>query len=205
MSADRNLPRIDGRRLRSERTRKLIIEAYLAIVRESGRAPTAAQVAERAGYSVRSIFERFPDLDALRLAVTDQAIAEARVEGALTNTGADRATRVRTRVETRARTCEKWLPLWRVMTNQYEPSDELRGRVNLIRELVTGQFEAMFEPELSTLSDVERRHTLIAVEAMTDFESWARMREFFGLSFDEACDVWIGALNSLLPATPAVS
>ena len=26
---------------------------------------------------------------------------------------------------------------------------------------------------------------------MTDFESWARMRELHGLSFEEACEVWI--------------
>ncbi len=52
---------IDGRRLRSERTRQYIIEAYLVLLRESPRLPTAAQIAERAGYSVRSLFERFPD------------------------------------------------------------------------------------------------------------------------------------------------
>ena len=33
--------------------------------------PTAVQIAERAGYSVRSIFERFPDLNALRVAAAD--------------------------------------------------------------------------------------------------------------------------------------
>ena len=53
--------RIDGRRLRSERTKQLIIEAYLALAHEhSPHAPTAAEIAHRAGYSVRSVFERFP-------------------------------------------------------------------------------------------------------------------------------------------------
>ncbi|MBL6614589.1 MAG: TetR/AcrR family transcriptional regulator, partial [Reyranella sp.] len=44
--------RIDGRRLRSERTKQLIIEAYLALLRENPVAPmpTAARIAERAGY-----------------------------------------------------------------------------------------------------------------------------------------------------------
>ena len=58
--------RIDGRRLRSERTKQLIIEAFLALLRDNPEMPTAVQIAERAGYSVRSIFERFPDLNALR-------------------------------------------------------------------------------------------------------------------------------------------
>ena len=37
--------RIDGRRQRSERTRQTIIEAYLALLRESPHIPTAAQIA----------------------------------------------------------------------------------------------------------------------------------------------------------------
>ena len=45
-----------GRRLRSERTKQLIIEAFLALLREEPTMPTAVQIAERAGYSVRSIF-----------------------------------------------------------------------------------------------------------------------------------------------------
>ena len=55
--------------------------------------PTAAQIAERAGYSVRSIFERFPDLTALRVAVTDYSIAEARANTASRRTRGRRSRR----------------------------------------------------------------------------------------------------------------
>jgi AcrR family transcriptional regulator len=205
MTAADNGPRIDGRRMRSKRTRQLIIDAYLAIVRERGQTPTAAQIAERAGYSVRSVFERFPDLGALRLAVTDQAIADIRAQEAPRDMEADRATRLRSQVKASAQTCEKWLPLWRVMTSDQQPAAEILERIKMIRELAVRRVESSFEVELKKLSEVERRHTLIAIEAMTEFESWARMREFFDLSFDEACEVWIGALNSLVPATPADS
>jgi AcrR family transcriptional regulator len=71
---------LDGRRLRSARTRQLIIEAYLALLRENPRIPTAASIAQRAGCSVRSIFERFPDLHALRVAATDEALLKASTE-----------------------------------------------------------------------------------------------------------------------------
>ena len=66
---------IDGRRLRSERTKQFIIEACLALLSESPKVPTGAEIAERAGYSVRSVFERFPDLLALSLAAADFAFA----------------------------------------------------------------------------------------------------------------------------------
>jgi len=50
---------VDGRRQRSARTRLTIIEAYLELLRRDPRMPTAAQIAAEAGYSTRSIFERF--------------------------------------------------------------------------------------------------------------------------------------------------
>ncbi len=196
--------KVDGRRLRSERTRQLIIEAYMSLVREKGHVPTAQQIAERAGYSVRSVFERFPDLHALRLAVTDHAIAEGRNAGALRDVEADRATRIRSQVRSRAAGCEKWLPLWRVISAQNEGSNELQKRMRMVRELVRMRVELMFQKELSALSEDQRRHTLIALESITDYESWGRMRELYGLSFDDACDVWMRAVDRLLPPTPAV-
>ena len=195
--------RVDGRRLRSERTRRLIIEAYIALVRETGRMPTAADIAERAGYSVRSIFERFPDLTALRVAVTDYAIAEARANAALRDLDADRLTRIKSQVEQRGLGCERWLPLWRVLSSGLSESPDLQQRIGMIRQLIVMRMEMMFRPELSTVSDAVRKKTMLALESLLEFESWARMRELYGLSFEEASAVWIKAIDRLLPSTPA--
>jgi AcrR family transcriptional regulator len=195
--------RIDGRRLRSERTRRLIIEAYIALVRETGHMPTAAQIAERAGYSVRSIFERFPDLTALRVAVTDYSIAEARANGALRDLDADRLTRIRSQVTQRGNGCERWLPLWRVLSSDLSQAPDLQQRIGMIRQLIVMRMEMMFRPELSSVSDAVRKKIMLALEALLDFESWARMRELYGLSFEEACAVWVKAIDRLLPQTPA--
>jgi AcrR family transcriptional regulator len=197
--------RIDGRHLRSERTKRLIVEAYMILVREKVQVPTAAQIAERAGYSVRSIFERFPDLHALRLAATDYAIAEGKVQGAPRDLDADRLTRIRSQVEVRARGCERWLPLWRVLNSNQNASVELQQRIRTVRQLVFMRIEVMFQPELSTLTAVDRKKTLIAIEAITDFESWARMIDMFGLSREDARTAWIQAIDRLLPPTSAVS
>jgi AcrR family transcriptional regulator len=194
--------RIDGRRLRSERTRRLIIEAYIALVRETGQMPTAAQIAERAGYAVRSIFERFPDLTALRVAVTDYAIAEARASAALRDLDADRQTRIRSQVDQRGQGCERWLPLWRVLSQDLNESPDLRQRIGMIRQLIVMRMEMMFRPELSTVPDPVRKKVVLALESLLDLESWARMREMYGLSFEQAGDVWIKAIDRLLPPTP---
>lgn len=196
--------RIDGRRLRSERTKQLIIEAYLALVRENPvvQMPTAAHIAERAGYSVRSIFERFPDLSKLRVAAADYSLAQAAALAPARHVDGDREVRIRSQVETRAGTCERGMALWRVLVFSAPEDNELRSRVRLARERTIDRLRVMYRPELSTLSDRECEHLLIALEAITDHESWGRMREQHGLSFEEACSVWIAAIDRLLPPTP---
>jgi AcrR family transcriptional regulator len=195
-------PTVDGRRLRSERTRQLIIEAYLSLVRASQQVPTSAQIAERAGYSVRSVFERFPDMMSLRIAAADFAFAQGTAGARLRDLDGDRATRIRSQVETRARTCEAWLPMWRAINSDQSDSDELKSRVRYAREMIFRRLELMYRPELTTLDERRRRYVMIALEALTDFESWARMRENYGLSIEDACEVWIKMIDRLLPATP---
>jgi AcrR family transcriptional regulator len=75
--------------------------------------PTAARIARQAGCSVRSIFERFSDLNALSLATADYAIAQGQAEAVPRSVDGDRPTRIQSHVETRARACEKWGPQWR--------------------------------------------------------------------------------------------
>ncbi len=197
--------RADGRRLRSARTRQLIIEAYLALLRESPQIPTAASIAHRSGYSIRSVFERFPDLHTLRVAATDDAMLRVSTQVAGQKVVGGRAERLRTHVQTRGRVCDEWLPLWRALNANQGGSAELKNRIRLIRELVIRRLEEVYAPELSTLEERERRQTVLALEALVDFESWARLREHFALSFEEACDVWIRAIDRLLPETPPVS
>jgi len=184
------------------RTRQLVIEAYLALLRENPAIPTAAQVAERAGYSVRSVFERFPDLHALRVAATDYAFPLANNQAATTGFEGDRQSRLKLHVEMRARICAQWLPLWRALNANKGESKELQMRIQVIRGVVVSRIELFYRPELSTLKEPERRHTVLAIDALIDIESWARLREFFGLSFEEGCTVWIRAIDRLLPPTP---
>jgi AcrR family transcriptional regulator len=196
--------RIDGRRLRSERTRQLIIEAYLSLLRERPVVPmpTAAQIAERAGYSVRSVFERFPDLSKLRVAAADYALGQAAALAPPRNVEGNRQARIKSQVETRAGTCERGVALWRVLLFSVAEDPELKSRVDLARKRTVERLEVMYRPELATLPEKERNYTLIALEAITDHESWARMRDQHGLSFEAACAVWIDAIDRLLPPTP---
>jgi AcrR family transcriptional regulator len=194
--------RIDRRRLRSARTKQAIIEAYLALVLERPQIPTATRIAERAGCSVRSVFERFSDLHALRVAVMDYAVAEATAQVMAREPEGDRRARLKTHIETRGMICEKWLPMWRALNMNQGDSRELKSRVVMVRQVILRRIEMMYEPELSSVSELQRRRIVIAIESLIDFESWARMRQDNGLSFEEACAVWTLAIDRLLPPTP---
>jgi AcrR family transcriptional regulator len=198
--------RVDGRRLRSVRTRQSIVDAFLLLLRENPlQIPTATQIAERAGYSVRSIFQRFADLPAIRVAAIDLAIARVIGQTPSRNPDADRATRISDQVQTRARVCEEWLPLWRALVMDRSESAELELRIRRAREATWKRLELMYRPELSGLSSADGRRLLITLEALTDYESWARMRGAHGLSVAAACEVWVRAIDRLLPPTPSVS
>lgn len=201
-SADPKVERLDGRRQRSERTKQMIMDSYIALLRESPEIPTASQIAARAGLSTRSIFEKFDDLQTLSLATVDYAFTLGEAQAIVRNVDGDRATRLRSHVETRANTCERWLPLWRVVIANQGKLGDLKDRIRFIRRAVVKRIELMYRPELSTLGDSERRDLLIALEALIDFESWGRMREGHGLSVEAASAVWVRMIDRMLPPTP---
>jgi len=55
----------DGRLLRSERSRHLIVEAMIELIDEGVLTPTAQQVAKRANVGIRSVFRHFDDMDSI--------------------------------------------------------------------------------------------------------------------------------------------
>ncbi|MDG1813231.1 MAG: TetR/AcrR family transcriptional regulator [Porticoccaceae bacterium] len=66
MTKSRSSPeKIDGRRLRSGRSRQLIIESMLQLIKDGNLAPTAKQVANHAKVGIRSVFRHFEDMEAI--------------------------------------------------------------------------------------------------------------------------------------------
>ena len=101
------------------------------------------------------------------------------------------------------RTKKSWLPLWRALLRYQNESDELVIRIKRIRAAMLARLLLVYGPELSTLSEAERAQLLVALDILTDFESWRRMREDHGLSIEAARDLWINAIGRMLPAAAA--
>src|SRR5205085_8213052 len=75
VAAPTSRPRVDGRAARAQRTRTAVIDAILALIEEGDLRPTAPRIAERAGVSLRSVFQHFDDMDALVTEASDIALA----------------------------------------------------------------------------------------------------------------------------------
>ena len=192
----------DGRTQRGERTRQALIKAYLDLLRETPKPPTAPLIARRAGCSIRTVFNNFSDLLTLSLAAADYAFEQALVQAGVPNADADLHIRLKSQVESRAALCERWLPLWRALVRYQSESKKLANRIKRIRAAMVERLELVYRPELSTLPDAERTQLLVALDILTDFESWGRLREGHGLSIEAARKVWMSAVERMLVSVP---
>src|SRR5476649_1740554 len=145
--ATRTRPKkIDARTIRKDRSRQAILRAYMDLVSETRRQPTGLQIAERAGCSLRLIFQHFADLASLTLASAQIGYAQARARADAAKLDGDRQTRIRTHIERRAHNCETWLPLWSIAVAVHHQSPEMRRLGGLIRKATLDRLAEMYAP-----------------------------------------------------------
>lgn len=183
----------DGRLRRGERSREAIVAALFELVGEGVLQPTAQQVAERAGVGIRSVFRHFDDMDSLfatmdaRLRDDAWPILREPCEGSLRE-------RVRALVQRRARLFERVAPYKRSANVQRWRSEFLRARhILLVRELRADLLRSL--PELAEAP----AEALDAIDLVTSFEAWDRLRADQRLSRERAELTLERALLALLP------
>ena len=176
----------DGRVRRGERTRTAIVEALLALLHEGTLTPTAAQIAEGAGVSVRSVFQHFEDLDALHheLAV-EQARRVLPLLVSPESTGALDA-RIDDLVARRAELFEFITPVRHAIGTRAHTSTVLRSRIDELSSDLRAQVETCFDAELAVLTAEERRRMLDSLDVIAGFETWDQLRVFRSLPRSEA-------------------
>ena len=189
----------DGRRLRSERTQRVLIDAYLELLREGVMFPTSRQVAFKSGRCERAVYDHFHDLSGLSVAAFDDMFNNVARRVPLESSEGPRAERLRTYVEARSTICEAWLPLWRAAASHEQRSLRLAGVLERIRAATSVRLKLMFAPEFAALSPAEAEETVTTLETIVDFESWVHLRERRSLSVAAARSLWMKALDRILP------
>ena len=188
--------RVDGRSARSERTRRAIVAAHLALIDEGDLKPTGERIAERAGVSLRTLWTNFKDMETL-FAATGELVKDRqdsmyrRIEPEL-----PLAERVEQFCAQRIEVLEMLAPTARASALREPFSAQLR--VNRVGNIARArrQVEETFEPELA-LAD-EREQLVTAVTVASTWSSWSMMRDTLGMPVDEAKGVMRRTVTALL-------
>lgn len=186
---------VDGRVVRGLRTRSAIVEALLDLLTEGEPSPTTAEIAERAGVSVRSLFQHFDDLESL---YADLAQEQGRRVAPLfepLEASGDLDQRIRVLVAQRQEFFETVAPVRRVVVIRATASPVLMERLVTATELLRGQITDLFGAELEASGDPT---LLEQLDAVASFDTWDRMRRWQGLGTAEAADVLTTMLRRLL-------
>ena len=184
---------VDGRRLRSERSRQAIVDAALALQEEGILVPTAQQISDRAGVGIRSFFRHFEDMETL-FQVVDDSIRDSYEALFL---GGDREGTVAERIE---HAVERHADAYESVSNIVLGTRAQLWRYEVLRKNYARNQRGLRKdlddwlPELKSLPRGERE----AVDAIASFETWNRLRETQGLSKKSATKIVVNLLKSLI-------
>ena len=191
--SENKITAVDGRRLRSERTRLAIIDAAVALQEEGVLIPTAQQISDRAGVLIRSFFRHFEDMEAL-FKVADDHIRES-YESLFR--GGDRtgtlAQRIDSAVAHRAHAFERVTNMMLGTKAQLWRYETLRTNYARSQRGLRKDLEAWL-PELRDLTEVDCE----SIHASASFEMWHRLRSEQGLSLEASRTVVTSLLMVLL-------
>ncbi len=187
-------PMVDGRRARRNRSRDLAVDALLDLLGEGVLRPTAQQVAERSGVSLRSIFRIFDDVETLNAAAAARQLSRIRhlfVDVMPTGTLPERVAQV---VDINARLYESVAPIRRAALRAAPESPALQEQLARARGWVRSEVERVFAPELATA----HRDITPAVELVLSFEAWDQLRSGQGVSLPRATATVVRTITALL-------
>ena len=192
----------DGRAARAARTRDAIVDAAIALLEEGDLRPTAPRIAERAGVSVRSVFQHFVDLPTLHTAVIHRVLERLAVLVVAIDPGMPRGDRIAAFAAYRGALLEAVTPYRRAAAVHGPFAPELRTAVAQGAAFLRQEVAAAFAPELAALEAADQRQLLDALAAVASWAMWESLRTEAGDSPDEARAVVVRALHSLLDHLP---
>jgi AcrR family transcriptional regulator len=183
--------RADGRRRRRAQNREAVIDSLLALFRDGNYQPGMAEIAARAGLSLRSVFRYFDDVDDLHRAAAIRQIAlvlpllELPVSAA-----APTGEKVAAVVAARAALYEQIGPAARALRAGAHRHAPLAAELARNRAFLRSQLAAVFGPDPAAL--------LPALDVLCSFESWELLRHDQGLSRAAAERALTDAISALL-------
>jgi AcrR family transcriptional regulator len=193
----------DGRLARSARTRRAIVDALRSLHHDGDLRPTAPRVAERAGVSLRTVWQHFNDLESLLIEAGQRDYEIALRYVTPIDAGGPLPDRLRQLVEQRGQMYEALAPVWRAARLQEPFSPQVRRNRDRLLEAAREQLERVVGSELSAQPAGSRRSVFAALQVATTWSTWESLRNDLKLEPAAASAVLTRVLLGLLDVTDA--
>ncbi len=186
---------VDGRSARAQRTRDSVVNAVLELANQGDARPTAKEIADRAGISVRSVYVHFDDLDDLFRAAAArhfelmasllQPVDAALPLGARIVAATNQRVAIHENFGAVRRAAEQWAPL----------SPALAEVLSTGREVGRNDIERLFGVALAGRAD----HDIVlgAFTLLLGAATWDSLRAQ-GLSVDAASEIIVHTMTRLM-------
>jgi TetR/AcrR family transcriptional regulator, regulator of autoinduction and epiphytic fitness len=170
----------DGRAARAARTRDAIVDACIGLVETGDVRPTAPRIAERAGVSVRSVFQHFDDLPSLHIAVTERIAERMAALVAPIDAALPLDDRIARFVEQRSNLLEAMTP-FRVAAGVHGPfAPEIRRAMHAGSAFLRAEVEEVFAMELADVPASVRADVAEALATVSSWATWETLRTEWG-------------------------
>lgn len=190
--------RVDGRSLRSVRSRRAVVEAFIDLLYEGVLQPTTQQVSDRSGVSPSTIFRLFEDLDGMyseAFAVQSERVAHLLESIPSTGPLEDRISRL---VRMRARLYEEVAPVRRFRARSVASYGGVWARRSEDKDYFRDEVAGVFADELAGAPP----ETIESLDAVTSWEMWERLRTVQGMSVAKARSTLESMALSILRSYP---
>lgn len=176
----------DGRTARRDRNRDAVLDAVLDLFDEDRLSPTAREVAERSGVSLRSVYRYYEDMDELVRAAIARHVERIDPLFVLDSPGVGPlGERVERIVAQRLALHEAVAPTMRAALLSARTNDVVAAQIDLRLGRLLDQVRRMFAPELRARPASERREVVGALDLVLGFEGIEHLRGQRGLSVAE--------------------
>ncbi len=191
-------PVADGRSARSAKTRDAIADALLDLLIDGNLRPTAKEIAERAGVSVRSVYVHFDDLEDLMVVAADRHFARIAPMFERIPVAGPFDERVQAFVARRVRIYTKLGAVGRATQLQAPFSPTLARLVRTAQDASRKEIEDVFAAELDQFDVRTRARVVALLDVVSGAGAWDTLRTVHELTIEATTGAMGDAIRAQL-------
>ncbi len=187
----------DGRRQRSQRSRQKILEAMWAIMLEGDMDPSAAEIAEKAGVGLRSVFRHFEDMETIHRELV--LLAEAKVTPFMMQPFKSQDWKGQL-IELVSRTVDLWDPL--LVPHTAVETRRFKSKI-LMDDYKRSRLKELSAVKAVLPADIpDHETTLLSLDAILCYSNIRRLREDRNMSVEKTKVVMTHMVEAIIKDIP---